>query len=45
MSKIEYTRDYFVRKGRKGGNKTLELKGASFFKTISKKAVKARKRK
>lgn len=40
---MKYTREYFVTKGRKGGNKTLEVKGVGFFKVISKKAAKARK--
>lgn len=41
---MKYDRDYFVKKGHKGGKQTLENKGAKFFKLISKKAVKARKK-
>ncbi len=48
MAHETYDRAYFVAMGRKGGRATLKKKGKTFFKTISKKglkAIRARKKK
>lgn len=43
QKKIKFTREYFVKKGQKGGRKTAK-RGTEFYKAISKKGVKARKK-